>query len=257
MQWMTLFQKEILENWRNFKWIWVPLTLIALMIVDPIVNYYLPDILDKVGGLPEGAVFEIPLPTAEEAIMMSLSQLGSLGILLIVLIGMGTITEEKKSGVAEIILSKPVNYTNYVTAKWANYVLLVLTSFALGLILAWYYINLLYGGLSFIKILQVFVFYSLGLILVTTLVIFFNSLVKSQGLVAFLSLGLILIVSSVTSIFSHRLPWSPSAITRELQELLLNGQLTRDLVGSSLLTLLLSIILLALSVTLMKRKEII
>src|SRR5690625_877857 len=88
MQWMTLFQKEILENWRNYKWIWVPLVITALMIMDPIVNYYLPEILDKLGGLPEGAIFEIPVPTAEEAIMMSLAQLGTLGILLFVLIGM-------------------------------------------------------------------------------------------------------------------------------------------------------------------------
>lgn len=257
MQWITLFQKETLESWRNYKWIWVPLAIVALMIVDPIVNYYLPEILDRVGGLPEGAVFEIPLPTAEEAIMMSLGQLGSLGILLIVLIGMGTITEERKSGVAELILTKPVNYMNYVTAKWASYLLLILSSFALGLVMTWYYVNILYERISFLTILQVFLFYSLSLILLVTVVIFFNTLCKSQGIVAFLSLFLVILTSSITTIFSHKLGWSPTAMTGEIHKLLITGEFSKELIASSILTVLLSIVLLALSVVLMKRKELV
>ena len=38
----VLLRKEGLENWRNKKWIWVPLVFILLAIMDPITNYYLP-----------------------------------------------------------------------------------------------------------------------------------------------------------------------------------------------------------------------
>lgn len=75
MQWMTLFQKELLENWRNKKWIWVPLVMILISIMDPLTTYYLPQIIDSVGGVPEGTTFELPEFAPPEVMMMSLSQL--------------------------------------------------------------------------------------------------------------------------------------------------------------------------------------
>src|SRR5699024_9883536 len=103
----------------NKKWIWVPLVFILLAIIDPISNYYMPQIIDSIGGMPEGAVFEIPELSSAEVILMTLGQLSSLGVLVIILMSMGTIAGERKSGVIELILVKPVSYQHYITAKWA------------------------------------------------------------------------------------------------------------------------------------------
>src|SRR5690625_2437539 len=149
MQWMTLFKKEMLENWRNFKWIWVPLVITLLAIMDPITTYYMPIILDSVGGLPEGAVFEIPEPHPNEVIMMSLNQLSSLGVLIIILMSMGTIAGEIKSGVAELVLVKPINYFNYITSKWAALLFMVWMALIIAMTTSWYYINLLFGEVLF------------------------------------------------------------------------------------------------------------
>jgi len=257
MQWITLFQKEIIENWRNYKWIWVPLAITALMIMDPITNYYLPEILDKFGGLPEGAVFDMPTPTVSEAYMMSLGQVGSLGILLFVLVGMGIIAEERKSGVAEIVLTKPVRDLNYVTAKWASYALLILISFTIGLLVAWYYISILYDFVSFAMILKILFFYGLWLLFVISLVIFFNTIFRSQGVIAFLSLLVIILISTISSVFSHKIPWSPSLISGHIHNLILTDDISKDLVGSGSVSVFLSIVLLFLSVQFMKSKEII
>ncbi|GAE95391.1 hypothetical protein JCM21714_4624 [Gracilibacillus boraciitolerans JCM 21714] len=91
MQWFTIFKKEILEDWRNFKWIWVPLVFIVICIMDPLSTYYLPQIIDAVGGMPEGAVFEVPAVQPEQAIMMSLAELSMFGVLVIVAISMAVI----------------------------------------------------------------------------------------------------------------------------------------------------------------------
>ena len=254
MQWKTLFQKELLENWRNYKWIWVPIAFIALMVVDPIVNYYLPDILDALGGLPEGAVFELPEPTVNDAIMMIFGQLGTLGILLIVLISMGTISEERKSGVAEIVLTKPVSYANYVTAKWASMLLLVLSSFLIGFIVTIYYIQLLYGSVSFSTVAQVFLFYSIYLMFIVTLVILFNAMFRSQGIVAFISLALIIAMHGITTLLSHKLTYSPGAIMNHLVVFLETAEVPSELIGTSILTLGLSILLLFLAVIMMRKR---
>src|SRR5690625_4798729 len=143
-QWQTLVKKELLGNFRDRKWIWVPIVLILLAVMDPVSNYYLPQILDAVGGLPDGAIFEMPQVTGIDAITMSISQLSSLGILIFVLISMGTIAGERKSGIAELILVKPISYTAYIMSKWTALLALVLVSYIVSMLFAWYYIGMLY-----------------------------------------------------------------------------------------------------------------
>src|SRR5690625_5067518 len=116
MQWVTFVQKEILENWRNKKWIWVPIVMMLLTIMEPISYYYLPEIIEMTGGVPEGTVIEIPTLTPYEVVEMSLGQLSMFGVLIVILISMGTIDGERQSGIAEIIFVKPIKYHQYVTA---------------------------------------------------------------------------------------------------------------------------------------------
>jgi ABC-2 type transport system permease protein len=255
MQWMTIFQKELLENWRNKKWIWVPLVMILLSIMDPLTTYYLPQIIDSVGGLPEGTVYEIPEMEPAQVIMMSLSQLSSLGVLVVVLILMGTIAGERKSGVSELVLVKPVSYMHYISAKWVSYLLLVWVSLFLGLLVSWYYINILFGTLTFAEFLTVFFFYGMWLTLVVSLTIFYNTVFKSGGLVAFFTILTIMVMSIITQIFQHILDWSPNNLSSYILESLTSGEISNDLLATAGIALLLSVLLLLLSGLIFKRKE--
>ncbi|MDO6448746.1 ABC transporter permease [Oceanobacillus profundus] len=255
MQWMTLFNKEMMENWRNKKWIWVPLVLILLAILDPISNYYLPQIIEAVGGLPDGAIINLPEFAPADVVMMSLSQLSSLGVLVIVLMAMGTIASERKSGVSELILVKPVSYRNYITAKWAALLALVWAALFVGLLASWYYTNILYGDLSFKSFLLIFIFYGLWLTFVISIVIFYNTLVKTPGLVAFLSILTIMGMSIVTQIFGHILEWSPNNLSSYIYEMVIAGEVSSDLVATSAITIAFSLILLVASIFTFKAKE--
>ena len=88
---LTLFKKEMKESLRNGKWIWLPIVLIIIGISQPITNYYMPQILEAAGNLPEGAVIDFPTPTGEEVLMGTMSQYGMIGTLLFVLATMGVI----------------------------------------------------------------------------------------------------------------------------------------------------------------------
>jgi ABC-2 type transport system permease protein len=254
MQWMTLFQKELLENWRNKKWIWVPLVIILLSIMDPITTYYLPQIIDSVGGM-EGAVFELPEYAPADVMMMSLAQLSMLGVLVIVLISMGTIAGERKSGISELVLVKPVSYLNYITAKWVAYLVLVWVSLFLGLLVSWYYINLLFGDLSFGDLMVTVLFYGIWLTLVVSLSIFYNTLVKSSGLVVFFTILTIMVMSITTNIFNHVLDWSPNNISGYIIEAIKVGEVGNDLIITGVVTIGISILLVLLSGQIFKHKE--
>lgn len=255
MQWRALFRKEVLENWRNYKWIWVPLVITLLAIMDPITTYYMPQIIDSVGGGPEGATLDIPTPLPNEAIMMSLSQLSGLGVLVILLMSMGSISSERKSGITELILVKPIAYRNYITAKWFALILITWLSLSIGLLTNWYYVNILFGDLALSTVLQVILFYGLWLTLVISISIFYNTIFRSPGLVVAFSIMTIGAMSIVTTIFSQVLMWSPNKLSTHIQNLLITDKLSIDLMGSAITTIVMSVLLLVAATYILRTKE--
>jgi len=254
-QWMTLFQKEILEMWRNFKWIWVPITFILLGVTEPVSSYYLPQIIKSFGGLPEGAVIDIPPPTAGAVLASGLSQYSTLGVLIIVLSTMGGIAGERKSGVAAMILVKPVSYLSYVTSKWAGSLLLVWLSLFIGYLSTWYYTGQLFDWVAFSDFMQSFVLYGIWLTVVLSITVFFSSALLAPGMSGFVSLAVTLVVSIVSGALSHLLEWSPSQLTSYASGLLTTGDLPEHAIPASILSILIIIVLLWLSVFLFKKKE--
>lgn len=59
-QWFTLLNKEFLEMARNYKWVWMPITFVLLGVMDPLTTYYLPEILNSVGGSQKGQYLKYP-----------------------------------------------------------------------------------------------------------------------------------------------------------------------------------------------------
>jgi len=222
--------------------------------MDPITNYFLPEIIESVGNLPEGAVIELPTPTTSEALMMSLEQLGTLGILIIVLTFMGTIANERKSGVAELILTKPVRYAYYVSAKWVSWNLLIWVSLLIAFFINWYYIQILYGDVAIILVLKIVFFYGLWMSFVITVTIFYNTLFISQGIVAFMSLGTVILLHLFSAIFINRFTWLPNNISEHIYLLVESNSLPDKLVTTSLVTVGLIIGLLLLSIGQLKRQ---
>jgi len=254
MQWRTLFRKEMVENWRNKKWIWVPLVFILLAMLDPLSSYYMPQIIESVGGIPEGAVVELPEFASPEVILMILGQFSSLGVLVIILMSMGTVAGERKSGVIELILVKPVSYAYYVTAKWAALLALVWVSHLFGIAAGWYYTVILFGELPLISLVQIVFFYGLWFTLVATIVIFYNVIVKIPGLVAFLSIATIMVMSVLTQVFGRFLEWSPNNLSGHIFESLMMEQVTGDLIATAFVTVGLIIVFLVGAIVLFRRK---
>ncbi|WP_027964174.1 ABC transporter permease [Halalkalibacillus halophilus] len=256
MQWLVIFNKELLEHLRNFKWIWVPIVFILFAVMDPITTYYLPIILESVGGMPEGASIDIPSPPPAEAMMMSFNQLSVLGVLIAVVISMGMVSSELKSGVYELILSKPVSYIHYITAKYAAMSVLVSISLVISLIAGWYYVTLLFGDIAFSQLLVSAIFYVIWFLLVLSIVMMFNTMFRSQGLVAFISIIVILAINIITSIYSHVLTWSPALISDYIGIYLFSGNMETEMWMSVLISVILMVVALTIAITTLKNRAI-
>jgi len=255
MQWRTLFKKEMVGNWRDRKWIWIPLVFILLTIMDPITTYYLPQILEVVGGIPDGTILEFPTLTGTDAIMMSLSQLSSLGVLIIALSSMGVISGERKSGVAELILVKPVSYSTYITSKWVALLVIIWSAYLVSMLAAWYYIGILYEFIPVTDFLTSLFFYGLWLTLVASLLIFYNAICKTPGLVAFLTIATLLLMSVITMVFNENVSWSPNNLSSHIQMMLVSGEIPTALYGAGGVAIGLSVVLIILAINIFSKKE--
>lgn len=254
-QWLTLLQKEFLEMARNYKWIWVPFTFILLGVMDPLTSYYMPQILDMAGGLPEGTVINIPVPSAEEVLALSLGEYQSLGILILVLAFMGIVGGERKSGVAQLILVKPVSYTAFITAKWTGALILSFISLFIGLIASWYYTGVLFAFIPFDHLATSFLLYGLWLAFAITSIVFYSALLKHPGAAAAAALMTIFILSIISGTFSHLLEWSPSQLYPYAAEMLRTGNPPEHMWGSISITLFVISGLLSAAILIFKRKE--
>ncbi|MDQ0159820.1 ABC transporter permease [Alkalibacillus salilacus] len=255
MQWQTIYKKEMLDHWRHFKWIWVPIVFILFAVMDPLTAYFMPIILESAGNVPEGATIDIPNPSVGEAMIMSFSQLNMLGVLIAVVISMGLISRELSTGVYELILSKPVRYSHYITAKFTAMMTLLSVSIIIALITGWYYVTVLFGDLAFTQLLTSAIFYIFYFMLILSIVMVFNSFLTSPGLVAFLSIFTVVVLNAITSIFDHVITWSPMLISDYIGTYFFSGEIETDLYFSTGIAIIISLLLLWLSIFLLKRQE--
>jgi ABC-2 type transport system permease protein len=227
-QWIVLYNKEMLEMWRNYKWMWVPLVFIIIGMMNPVTTYYMPQLLEA-NGLTKEVIQAIPIPTGSEIMVKTLSQYSTLGILILVLSFMGTVASERQSGSAIMVLVKPVTHLNYITAKWAAMLSLTIVSFALGYLATWYYSGVLIGEVPFTQIWQSLLVYVLWLVFVISVTLFYSSLFNSTGGIAFLSLLTLAVISLLTSFFPRFTQWSPGRLSAEA-----GAAVTKGILGTSL-----------------------
>ncbi len=254
-QWTVLFKKEWIEMTRNFKILWIPLVFILLGIMQPVTSYYLPEIIKAAGELPEGAVFEIPVPTPQEVLVQTFGQYSQIGILVLVLAFMGIVAAEKNSGVSDIILVKPVSFANYITAKWVSITIMTLGSFLLGILVSWYYTGVLIGDVGFGELLKGSLVYGTWLVFLVTVTLLLSSLFKSNIFVAGMSLLVAIGLSALTSLLSKWMTWSPARLSTHASSLLLTGSPDKQFALSLTVSLLLILVLLVSSIYLFAKKE--
>ncbi|WP_116189370.1 ABC transporter permease [Paenibacillus taihuensis] len=211
-QWLVLYRKEQLELLRSYKLLWVPLVFILYGAMQPVMSYFLPDIIAHAGNLPPGAVITIPKPTASEVMAQTLQQFNTIGILILSLSVMGIISAERSSGLTSMILVKPISYLSFVTAKWAAMAVLVLIAFAGGFGGALYYTTALFDAVGWQHSLSAYLLFSLWLCLAGSLTLFFSSWLRSGAAAAACALGVAALLALTSSAFPDALAYSPGVL---------------------------------------------
>lgn len=208
---------------RSYKWLWVPLVFLLLGVMQPIMTYFLPDILKSAGNMPEGTVITMPTPSGAEVLAQTLSQYSTIGLLILVLSLMTIISGERQSGVAAMIFAKPVSFISYVSAKWVSMLSLTTVSFLLGYAGAWYYTVKLIGPVDIESAIWAGLFYLLWLWFTASVTMLISSILNRAAGTAVVTLGIMGLLTLSTSLFPRYFAWSPSGLSRLAAEWLQMG----------------------------------
>ncbi|SES33439.1 ABC-2 type transport system permease protein [Salipaludibacillus aurantiacus] len=255
-QWGVLFKKEWTESVRNFKWLWLPVVFILLGVMQPLTSYYFADIIENFGGLPEGAVLDIPPPSGAEVLAGTLGQFSQIGFLVLVLAFMGTVAGEKSHGTHLMVLVKPVSYFNYLTAKWVHILLISLSSFVVGFAGAVYYTALLIETVPVNNVLSGGAVYALWITFIMTLVLCLSALFRSTAIVAFGSLGTALLMSVLSMYTPDLMKWSPGMLSSHSQMLFYSGDTGDGFWVSLAMTIVLITGIMTLTIYMFNKKEV-
>lgn len=245
---LTLFQKEWLEAWRDKKLLWLPIVMIILAVSQPISYYYMEDILAVAGNLPEGAVIDIPVPTGEEVISSILSQFDLIGTAIVILSVMGAISNERNNGALSLVMARPVTPLQYIVSKWLVHASILIISFGVSYLFAYYYISLLFNEVSFMRLFISFAIYSLWIIFVMTVTLFVGTWVNKTGGIAGVSVMLVAALYLANSIFPKFMKWNPANASQQSYYLLITGNVEDTLYLMVITSCLLILILILLAV---------
>src|SRR5699024_4278845 len=88
-----------------------------------------------------------------------------------------------------------------------------------------------------------------------TVTLFFSTFMKGSGSVAFITIFVVFAMSTVASILTKYMKWSPASMTDYASESLLSGELNSSFLLAFISTLFIIIGMLILSIQIIKQKE--
>ena len=184
-----LLKKEIKEQLRTYKLVIVGGVFMFFGIITPLTLKYLPQILKLVG---EQMTIEMPPPTAVQSLAEYASTIGQVGVLVAVLVAMGSIANERRHGTAVMMLSKPVTRAAFVSAKLIAMTLTFLVSLTVASLFCFGYTVWLIEGASVWAFIGLNLLLALFLMFCLAVTVLFSSLFRSSLAAGGLSIAVLI-----------------------------------------------------------------
>jgi len=252
----VLLKKEWLEARRSYKLLWFPVVFMFLGIIQPLSSYYLPQILQIAGGLPEGMDITLPHFTAEDVLASTLTnQFDQLGLIVIVIGMMGIVVSDKKNGMLTFILTRNTTLGEYLLSKWIGQAAIVAGAVATGILMAICYTSYLYSSVPLARVAAGLGVYYIWCLFILTLALMMGALLSRSSAVAVLSIFLLILLKAVT-VFGYGFQIiNPAHLTNHAINIMIAGKALPHFFTTVAITLLLIVFFLFLSKSFLSRKE--
>lgn len=199
MSFFITLRKEIMEQSRTKRLLITCVVFTAFGLLSPLMARYMAEIFRFVPGGEQFTAL-IPPPTVTDAIAQYIKNISQFGVLLALLLGMGSVAQEKERGTAAMMLSKPISRASFLLAKFAGLAFTFLAGTALAAAAGYMYTLLLFEPLEINGWLALN-----GMIWIYTLVyaaitLFFSTLMRSQAAAGGMGFGVLVLLGLIGSV---------------------------------------------------------
>jgi ABC-2 type transport system permease protein len=185
---LASIRKEFLYQWRTRRILILCAVFIAFSIMSPLLTKFTPQMLSAIEGAEMFADL-IPDMTLSDALAQHIETITQFGFILVILLGMGAVAGEKESGIAAVILSKPIPRWIYLNSKFSAQSIVYALSFFLAVIAGYYYTTILFGNLDLGVYIGINALLLLWMLVIAAVTLLGSTLGKSTGAAAGFSLG--------------------------------------------------------------------
>jgi ABC-2 type transport system permease protein len=148
MSFFVAFRKEWLEIIRSYRLLVVAIVLVFFGLTSPLLAKLTPE-MSKLFPTDSGISLQVLRPpTVEDSIGQYVKNMAQFGILLAILLTMGTVAQEKDKGTAAMILVKPLPRGAFLGAKFSALGTLFAITLAAAGIACYYYTLLLFSAMN-------------------------------------------------------------------------------------------------------------
>lgn len=234
-QFGVLIHKELIEQIRSRRFVILLVVFIILGILSPLLAKYLPAILSS--KMKEQNIYiSLPESTWKDAIGLYTKNISQLGVLILILLNMGTVAKEKEIGTAVFLLVKPVSRNLFVLSKFSSQLIVLFVSMIVGYLTVAFYITVFFGSFPIIVFTKIVVVLFLYLIVIQFITIFYSILVKTSLLAGILALGTTFLLGGISMLGKAGL-YSPTNLLDETQCILKESTMNRQPFVSSAIIL--------------------
>jgi ABC-2 type transport system permease protein len=202
-------KKEITEQLRSFRALILIAVLFLFGMISPLLAKIMPDIF--AGMSVQGMTITIPAATALDAYGQFFKNVGQLGLVVLLIIFSGLLSQEVSKGTLIVLLAKGLSRSAVIASKFAVSLLTWTVAYALAAVTAWGYTVYLFGTGDAPHLL--FAFFSLwllGAFLLSLLLLASTAAPGSYG--GLLLTAGITIILLILSSFPALSKWSPVAL---------------------------------------------
>ena len=197
----VLLRKELLEQWRTLRLPVVAAVFLLVGLTSPLLARFTPELI---GALGAGQIqIVVPPPTTKDAVDQLTKNLSQFGILVAVLLAMGSVATEKERGTAAMLLTKPAGRGAFLVAKLVAIGGTLLIAVGLAAAAAWFYTLVLFEALPVAGFAASAVLQWLAIMAFAAITFLASTLTRSAlaaagiGVVAFIVIGILSVFPAI------------------------------------------------------------
>lgn len=195
--WVAL-RKELMEQWRSYRLLVVSVVLLLFGgFVAPLTTKYMPEILKAAAPSGDAIASLLPTPTATLAVQEYVDNVSQFGVLVVLLVTMGVVAQEKDKGTAALMMVKPLPRGVFLMAKFVALAVTCALSIVIAAAACYYYTLLLFEALDVPSWVAVNGLLLLFLLVFAALTLLCSTIARSQVVGGGLAFGLLMLLTAV------------------------------------------------------------